>query len=199
MSSAVIDARSESLRGISLAVNPAVSVGIAKPRIPSSVCAQMTATSASVPFVIHILEPFSTQSVPSRFAVVRMTEMVCVSPEARITPGCAGLWTDEQGAAWGRITDFVHASSQAKIGVQIGHSGPKGSTKLMWEGIDQPLPEGNWPILSASAIPYFPHSQVPKAMDRADMPPPAPPPLLPPPEIISAATTTFQVMPMSPT
>ena len=74
-----------------------------------------------------------------------MTEMVCVSPRARITPGCAGLWSDEQGTAWQRICDFVHASSPARIGIQLGHSGPKGSTKLMWEGMDQPLPEGNWP------------------------------------------------------
>ncbi|KQV75391.1 salicylyl-CoA 5-hydroxylase [Aeromicrobium sp. Root344] len=99
-----------------------------------------------------------------------MTEMVCVSPEARITPGCAGLWTDEQGAAWGRITDFVHASSQAKIGVQIGHSGPKGSTKLMWEGIDQPLDDGNWPVVSASEVAYRDGvNQVPRALDRSDM------------------------------
>ena len=71
-----------------------------------------------------------------------MTEMVCVSPEGRITPGCTGLWTDEQAAAWRRVTDFVHASSAARIGVQLGHSGPKGSTKLMWEGMDQPLHDG---------------------------------------------------------
>ncbi|OZM76769.1 bifunctional salicylyl-CoA 5-hydroxylase/oxidoreductase [Pseudonocardia sp. MH-G8] len=99
-----------------------------------------------------------------------MTEMVCVSPEGRITPGCTGLWSDAQAAAWRRVTDFVHASSRAKIGLQLGHSGPKGSTKLMWEGIDQPLDSGNWPVVSASARPYREGvNQVPKALDRAGM------------------------------
>jgi anthraniloyl-CoA monooxygenase len=99
-----------------------------------------------------------------------MTEMVCVSPEGRITPGCTGLWTDEQGAAWRRVTDFVHSSSQAKIGLQLGHSGPKGSTKLMWEGIDQPLDSGNWPVVGPSERPYREGvNQVPKALDRAGM------------------------------
>jgi anthraniloyl-CoA monooxygenase len=99
-----------------------------------------------------------------------MTEMVCVSPEGRITPGCTGMWTDEQATAWRRVTDFVHTSSPAKIGLQLGHSGPKGSTKLMWEGIDQPLESGNWPVVSASARPYREGvNQVPKALDRADM------------------------------
>jgi anthraniloyl-CoA monooxygenase len=99
-----------------------------------------------------------------------MTEMVCVSPEGRITPGCTGLWTDEQAAAWRRVTEFVHSSSQAKIGLQLGHSGPKGSTKLMWEGIDQPLDSGNWPVVGPSARPYRQGvNQVPKALDRAGM------------------------------
>ncbi|MDN5858473.1 MAG: bifunctional salicylyl-CoA 5-hydroxylase/oxidoreductase, partial [Pseudonocardia sp.] len=99
-----------------------------------------------------------------------MTEMVCVSPEGRITPGCTGLWTDEQGAAWRRVTDFVHASSPAKIGLQLGHCGPKGSTKLMWEGIDEPLEAGNWPVVAPSARPYREGvNQVPTALDRAGM------------------------------
>jgi anthraniloyl-CoA monooxygenase len=97
------------------------------------------------------------------------TEMVCVAPDARITPGCAGIWNDEQQAAWKRIVDFAHAYGGAKLCLQLGHAGRKGATKLMWEGMDQPLPEGGWPLISASAIPYLPHSQVPKAMDRADM------------------------------
>ena len=80
-----------------------------------------------------------------------MTEMVCVSPEGRITPGCPGLWTDEQRDAWARIVDFVHAHSTAKIGLQLGHSGRKGSTKLMWEGMDEPLPSGNWEVVGPSA------------------------------------------------
>ncbi|HSQ66047.1 MAG TPA: bifunctional salicylyl-CoA 5-hydroxylase/oxidoreductase [Polyangiaceae bacterium] len=98
-----------------------------------------------------------------------LSEMTGVSREARITPGCAGMYADEHVAAWKRVTDFVHERSHAKIGLQLGHAGRKGATKLMWEGIDQPLEHGAWPILSASALPYYPHSQVPKAMDEADM------------------------------
>ncbi len=98
-----------------------------------------------------------------------MTEMTDVSAEGRISPGCTGLWSEAHRDAWKRIVDFVHAQAPGKIGVQLAHAGRKGSTKRMWEGIDQPLPDGNWPLISASAIPYFPHSQVPKAMNRADM------------------------------
>ncbi|SEG77976.1 bifunctional salicylyl-CoA 5-hydroxylase/oxidoreductase [Bosea lathyri] len=97
------------------------------------------------------------------------TEMVCVAADARITPGCAGLYTDEQEAAWARIVAFVHASSAAKICLQLGHAGRKGATKLMWEGMDQPLEQGAWPIISASSLPYYPESQLPRAMSRADM------------------------------
>lgn len=97
------------------------------------------------------------------------TEMTCVAPDARITPGCTGLWNDAQEAAWKRITDFVHANSAAKICLQLGHAGRKGATKLMWEGMDRPLPDGAWPIISASPLPYYPESQVPREMTRADM------------------------------
>ena len=97
-----------------------------------------------------------------------MTEMVCVSPEGRITPGCGGLWNDDQEAAWTRIVDFGHTTF-AKMGIQIGHSGRKGSTKVMWDGIDQPLDEGNWAIMGPSPLPYLPHSQVPAEMTRVDM------------------------------
>ncbi|WP_296075659.1 bifunctional salicylyl-CoA 5-hydroxylase/oxidoreductase [uncultured Agrobacterium sp.] len=96
-------------------------------------------------------------------------EMTCVSPDARITPGCLGLWNDEQTKGWKRFVDFVHTNSAAKVGIQLGHAGRKGATKRAWDGIDQPLEEGGWPLLSASAIPYLKHSAVPKAMDRADM------------------------------
>ena len=96
-------------------------------------------------------------------------EMTCVSPDARITPGCLGLWNDEQTNGWKRFVDFVHTNSAAKVGIQLGHAGRKGATKRAWDGIDQPLEEGAWPLLSASAIPYLKHSAVPKAMDRADM------------------------------
>ncbi len=97
------------------------------------------------------------------------TEMTCVSPEGRITPGCPGLYAPEHEAAWTRVVDFVHSHSDARICCQIGHSGRKGSTQLGWEEMDAPLPEGNWPIMSASAIPWSERNQVPKAMDRADM------------------------------
>jgi anthraniloyl-CoA monooxygenase len=99
-----------------------------------------------------------------------MTEMICVSPEGRITPGCGGLYRDEHVPAWARIVDFVHAQGGGAIGCQLGHSGRKGSTKLMWEGEDQPLEDGNWPLVAPSPLPYLPGvSQVPRAMDRADM------------------------------
>ncbi|WP_270937903.1 bifunctional salicylyl-CoA 5-hydroxylase/oxidoreductase [Falsiroseomonas oryzae] len=97
------------------------------------------------------------------------TEMTCVSPEARITLGCTGLWNDAQEAGWTRIVDFVHRHSAARICLQLGHAGRKGATKLMWEGIDQPLESGGWPLISASPIPYFTQSQVPREMTRADM------------------------------
>ena len=97
------------------------------------------------------------------------TEMTDVSELARISPGCTGMYNDAQEAAWTRIVDFVHANSGTKFCLQLGHAGRKGSTRLMWEGIDEPLPEGNWPIVSASPLPYYPHSQVPREMTRADM------------------------------
>lgn len=97
------------------------------------------------------------------------TEMTCVSPEGRITPGCPGLYDPEHEAAWKRLCDFVHAETSAKVCAQIGHSGPKGSTQLGWQEMDAPLPEGNWPILAASAVPWSERNQVPKAMDRTDM------------------------------
>ncbi|NGO42952.1 bifunctional salicylyl-CoA 5-hydroxylase/oxidoreductase [Streptomyces ureilyticus] len=99
-----------------------------------------------------------------------MTEMVCVSPEARITPGCAGLYTGQQADFWRRITEFVHAQAPgAAIGVQLGHSGRKGSTKLMWEGIDEPLEEGNWPLVAASPLPYKPENQTPGELTSAQL------------------------------
>src|SRR5947208_4005539 len=102
-------------------------------------------------------------------AGLMFTEMTCVAADARITHGCTGLYTDAHEAAWTHMVDFVHANSGAKFCLQLGHAGRKGATKLMWEGIDEPLPEGGWPIMSASPLPYFPHSQVPREMTRADM------------------------------
>ncbi len=97
------------------------------------------------------------------------TEMTCVSPEGRITPGCPGMYSSEQETAWKRLTDFVHKETEAKICMQLGHSGSKGSTQLGWEESDMPLKEGNWPLLSASNVPWSPESQKPKAIDRSDM------------------------------
>jgi anthraniloyl-CoA monooxygenase len=96
------------------------------------------------------------------------SEMLCVSPTGRITPGCAGLWEESQMRDWRRIVDFVHANSDARICGQLGHSGRKGSTKLMWEGVDLPLDEGNWPLLAPSPLPYLPVSQVPREMEARD-------------------------------
>jgi len=97
------------------------------------------------------------------------TEMTCVSPEGRISPGCTGLWNAEQATAWTRIVDFVHAQSKAKICLQLGHSGGKGSTKLGWEGNDVPLDAGNWPVMAASDVAWTPANQAPRTMTRADM------------------------------
>jgi anthraniloyl-CoA monooxygenase len=99
-----------------------------------------------------------------------MTEMVCVSADGRITPGCAGMYAPEHEDAWRRITGFVHESSTAKIGLQLGHSGRKGSTRLMWEGIDQPLAEGNWEVCAPSPIPYLAGvNQVPRELSLPEM------------------------------
>ncbi|MCE9621190.1 MAG: bifunctional salicylyl-CoA 5-hydroxylase/oxidoreductase [Actinomycetia bacterium] len=99
------------------------------------------------------------------------TEMTCVSPAGRITPGCTGLYAPEHEEAWARLVRFVHTETSAKLCCQIGHSGRKGGTQLGWEEIDAPVEalNGTWPVMSASAIPWTPRNPVPKAMDRADM------------------------------
>ena len=97
------------------------------------------------------------------------TEMTCPTTEARITPGCAGLYNDAQVAGWKRVVDFVHASTEAKICMQLGHAGRKGSTQVGWQKMDRPLPEGNWPLLAPSALAYDAGNQVPREMTRADM------------------------------
>ncbi|NDP64097.1 bifunctional salicylyl-CoA 5-hydroxylase/oxidoreductase [Polaromonas sp.] len=103
-------------------------------------------------------------------AALVFVEMTSPEPEGRITPACTGLWNDTQMLAFKRIADFVHASGTgAKIGLQLGHSGPKGSTQVGWESPDEPLPEGNWPLLAASAVAYGPTNQVPQAMTLGDM------------------------------
>jgi anthraniloyl-CoA monooxygenase len=98
-----------------------------------------------------------------------ITEMVGVSSDARITPGCAGLYCDEHIEPWKRIVDFVHGNDAAKVCLQLGHSGPKGSTKLLWEGMDDPLEEGAWEVMAPSPIPWTAENQVPREMTRADM------------------------------
>ncbi len=98
-----------------------------------------------------------------------MTEMTDVSREGRITPGCAGMYLDVHVVAWRRIVEFVHRESEARIGVQLAHAGRKGSTRVPWEGSDEPLASGNWPLIAASPIPYLPHSQTPRELTRADM------------------------------
>ncbi|HEY8266249.1 MAG TPA: bifunctional salicylyl-CoA 5-hydroxylase/oxidoreductase, partial [Steroidobacteraceae bacterium] len=98
------------------------------------------------------------------------TEMTCVSPEGRISPGCTGLWNRSQRDAWRRIVGFAHTHGHAKLCMQLGHSGRKGSTQLGWEEEDRPLPSGNWPTLAPSALPYLEGiSAAPRAMTRADM------------------------------
>lgn len=133
--------------------------------------------------VVSPMDMYSaTDGVPGDFHLVHlgaralggaglvMTEMVCVSEEGRITPGCTGLYTGRQGESWKRIVDFVHTRSPGTaIGVQLGHSGRKGSTRLMWEGMDEPLPEGNWPLTAASPLPYKPDSQTPRELTRAQL------------------------------
>ena len=132
--------------------------------------------------VVSPMDMYSaTDGVPGNFHLVHlgskalggaglvMTEMVCVSETGRITPGCSGLYNEAQQESWREIVDFVHHRSTAAIGVQLGHSGRKGSTKLMWEGIDEPLPEGGWEPVGPSAIPYGPGSPAPREISRAEM------------------------------
>ena len=97
-----------------------------------------------------------------------MVEMTSPTPEGRITPGCPGLWDDNQRHAFKRITDFVHQNN-AHIGLQLGHSGAKGSTQLGWDAIDEPLLEDNWPLMAASPVAYGPNNAVPRPMTMADM------------------------------
>jgi anthraniloyl-CoA monooxygenase len=124
-----------------------------------------------------------TDGIPGEFHLVHLgsralggaglvvAEMTCPSADARITPGCPGLWNDAQRDAWKRIVNFVHRESSAKIAIQIGHAGPKGSTNAPWQGsgADRPLADGNWPLIAPSALPYLPDGQVPRVMNRADM------------------------------
>jgi anthraniloyl-CoA monooxygenase len=102
-------------------------------------------------------------------AALVMTEMVCVSAAGRITPGCAGMYAPEHEPGWRRVVDFVHERTSARIGLQLGHSGRKGSTRLMWEGMDEPLQEANWEVIAPSAVPYSPANQVPHELTTDEM------------------------------
>src|SRR3954468_4829393 len=137
---------------------------LANRAVVSPMC--MYSAKEGVPGDFHLVH-YGSRAVGG--AGLIFTEMTCVGRDARITPGCTGLWNDEQQAAWTRIVDFVHANSAAKICLQLGHAGRKGATKLMWEGMDRPLEQGGWDTISASPLPYFPDSQVPREMDRAAM------------------------------
>ena len=98
-----------------------------------------------------------------------ITEMTDTSRDGRISPGCAGMYQPRHVGAWARVVDFIHRYSHARIGLQLAHAGRKGSTRRLWEGMDEPLEGGNWPLIAASPIAYAPANQVPKAMDGADM------------------------------
>lgn len=137
---------------------------VANRAVVSPMC--MYSAKEGVPTDFHLVH-YGSRAIGG--AGLIFTEMTCVGRDARITPGCAGLWNDEQQAAWTRIVDFVHTNSAAKICLQLGHAGRKGATKLMWEGMDRPLEAGGWDTISASPLPYFPDSQVPREMDRAAM------------------------------
>ncbi|HET6941759.1 MAG TPA: bifunctional salicylyl-CoA 5-hydroxylase/oxidoreductase [Sphingomicrobium sp.] len=97
------------------------------------------------------------------------TEMTCVSPQGRISPGCTGMWNEDHVDAWKRIVDFAHANSRTKICLQLGHSGAKGSTRVGWEEDNAPLPDGNWPVIAASDVAWSPVNQVPIPMTRSAM------------------------------
>ena len=132
-----------------------------------------------------VVSPMATYSakdgIPNDFHLVHLgaramggaslvfSEMTCVTPEGRITPGCAGIYNEAQMQAWKRIVHFVHTQTDARICLQLGHSGAKGSTRLGWEGMDEPLDAGNWEVIAPSPVPWSPRNQVPRAMSRADM------------------------------
>ena len=102
-------------------------------------------------------------------AALVCTEMTCVSPEGRITPGCTGMYAPEHEVAWKRVVEFVHAETDAKISCQLGHSGAKGSTQLGWQEMDAPLKSGNWPVMAPSPVAWSERNQRARAMTRADM------------------------------
>ena len=161
----------------------AVKAGVDSPRPPMFLPLRLKGLELSNRVVVSPMAQYKAHDgVPNDWHLVHygaratggaglvVTEMTVVSREARITPGCTGLWNDEQAVAWRRITDFIHAESPAKVALQLGHAGRKGSTQVGWERMDHPLPEGNWPIVAPSPLPYLPGiSATPRAMTREDM------------------------------
>ena len=161
-------------------------------RAPGRVAQQAPAPPMFLPFSLRsmalanrvVVSPMAMYSaadgVPSDLHLVHLgaraqggaglvfTEMTCVTPEGRITPGCAGLYDEAHVAGWRRIVEFVHRHTSAKISLQLGHSGPKGATKLGWEGMDQPLEGGDWAVMGPSAVPWSPRHQRPREMTGAD-------------------------------
>ncbi len=158
-------------------------VDLANPPVPMFTPFRLRGMTVENRVVVSAMDQYSApDGVPGDWHLVHLgaraiggaglvfVEMTCVSPEGRITPGCTGLWNEQQRDAFRRITDFCHAQSTAKLCLQIGHSGRKGSTQLGWERMDHPLESGNWPLVSASAIPYYEGvSQVPQELTPAGM------------------------------
>ncbi|MGH6877010.1 MAG: bifunctional salicylyl-CoA 5-hydroxylase/oxidoreductase [Rhizomicrobium sp.] len=153
-----------------------------RPRPPMFAPLRLRAMTLSNRIVVSPMSMYSAvDGVPGDFHLVHygaraqggaallVTEMTDVSADARITPGCAGMYSEEHQHAWKRIVDFVHAQTEAKISLQLGHAGPKGSTKVPWEGEDEPLDYGSWPLIAPSPIPWSPLNQTPREMTEADM------------------------------
>ena len=98
-----------------------------------------------------------------------VVEMTAPTEDGRITPFCPGLWNDEQALAWERVTAFIHANSQAKVCLQLGHAGARGATEAGHVRPDIPLVDGGWPLIAASPVAYAPGGRTPREMSRADM------------------------------
>jgi anthraniloyl-CoA monooxygenase len=172
----------EWLEGVETWYAQRAGVHATKPRPPMFAPLSLRGLTLANRIVVSPMSMYSaTEGTPDDFHLVHygaraqggaallVTEMTDVSADARITPGCAGLYRDEHERAWTRIVDFVHGHTDTKISLQLGHAGPKGSTKVPWEGEDEPLDDGNWPLLAPSPVPWSPGNQVPRAMDERDM------------------------------
>jgi anthraniloyl-CoA monooxygenase len=156
--------------------------GFGDPRPPMFAPLQLRGLQLPNRVVVSPMDMYSAvDGTPSDFHLVHLgaralggaalvySEMICVSADGRITPGCAGMYRDEHVEAWRRIVEFGHRFGGCAMAAQLGHSGRKGSTKLMWEGIDEPLDDGNWPVIAPSPLPYSSRNQVPRVMTPADM------------------------------